>query len=102
MPPQPGRPTSVRSSVGLAYSPDFRSLFIAEGWEDRWTVSEAKGDLGKFVASEDGGIKTSEDAKFYGIATSFDKFSNTGKDLVVQVRNFFELSSKRLAGWDGM
>ena len=60
--------------------------FSAEGWEDRWTVSEAKGDLGKFVASEDGGIKTSEDAKFYGIATSFDKFSNTGKDLVVQVR----------------
>merc|ERR1740138_492122 len=70
---------AATASATVLYSEDF-----SEGWEDRWTVSEAKGDLGKFVASEDGGIKTSEDAKFYGLATTFDKFSNTGKDLVVR------------------
>merc|ERR1740138_737722 len=72
---------AATASATVLYSEDF-----SEGWEDRWTVSETKGDLGKFVASEDGGIKTSEDAKFYGLATTFDKFSNTGKDLVVQFR----------------
>jgi len=30
------------------------------------------------------GIQTSEDAKFYALSASFDKFSNDGKDLVVQ------------------
>lgn len=68
---------------------------FGEGWEDRWVQSEAKGDLGKFVASAgkyyndeaaDTGIKTSQDAKFYGLSTNFDKFSNDGKDLVIQFR----------------
>jgi calreticulin len=30
------------------------------------------------------GIQTSEDARFYGIASKFDKFSNEGKTLVIQ------------------
>merc|ERR1719198_2628063 len=69
------------SSAKVLYSEDF-----SDGWEDRWAVSEAKGDLGKFVASDDGGVKTSEDAKFYGISTNFEKFTNKEKDLVVQFR----------------
>merc|ERR1740117_1334018 len=55
------------------------------GWEDRWSNSEAKEGLGAFV-SEGGGIKTSEDAKFYALSTKFDTFSNDGKDLIIQFR----------------
>merc|ERR1719183_73257 len=72
---------AATASATVLYSEDF-----SEGWEDRWTVSEAKGDLGAFTASEDGGIKTSEDAKFYGISTNFEKFTNKEKDLVIQFR----------------
>merc|ERR1711878_172632 len=52
-----------------------------------------KDDLGKFEltagsfygdAEKDKGIKTSQDAKFYGVSAKFDKFSNEGKNLVVQ------------------
>jgi len=64
-----------------------------EGWEDRWVQSEHKEGLGKFVLSsgsfygdidKDKGLKTSEDAKFYGISAKYDEFSNKGKNLVVQ------------------
>jgi calreticulin len=66
---------------------------FGEGWENRWVQSKAKGDLGKFVSSagkyfndakEDAGIKTSQDARFYGLTAKYDKFSNKGKTLVVQ------------------
>jgi calreticulin len=30
------------------------------------------------------GIQTSQDAKFYALSSKFDKFSNEGKDLVIQ------------------
>lgn len=30
------------------------------------------------------GIQTSQDARFYGLSTKFDKFSNEGKTLVLQ------------------
>ena len=30
------------------------------------------------------GIQTSQDAKFYALSAKFDKFSNEGKDLVIQ------------------
>lgn len=30
------------------------------------------------------GLKTSQDARFYGISTKFDPFSNRDKDLVIQ------------------
>jgi len=64
------------------------------GWEDRWVESTAKGaeqgkwkhSAGKFYADEekDKGIQTSQDARFYGISATFDKFSNEGKDFIVQ------------------
>eukprot|EP00657_Telonema_sp_P-1_P010404 TRINITY_DN483_c0_g1_i1.p1 TRINITY_DN483_c0_g1~~TRINITY_DN483_c0_g1_i1.p1 ORF type:complete len:398 (-),score=226.03 TRINITY_DN483_c0_g1_i1:245-1438(-) len=53
-------------------------------WESRWVQSTHKDDLGKFAAHADGGIKTSQDAKFYGLSASFKDFSNKDKPLVVQ------------------
>jgi len=70
-------------STLLAGATAFTENFDA-GWEDRW-VAGAKDDLGKFVSAE-GGIKTSEDAKFYGLSTSHEKISNVDGKLVVQVR----------------
>jgi len=64
-----------------------------EDWEQKWVQSEHKSDLGKCVLSagsfygdpeKDKGLKTSEDAKFYGISSKFDEFSNEGKNLVIQ------------------
>ena len=52
------------------------------GWESRWVQSEHSSDLGKFElsagsfygdADKDKGIKTSQDAKFYGLSAAFDK-----------------------------
>jgi len=41
---------------------------------------------GKFYgdAEADKGLQTSQDARFYAISSKFDKFSNKGKDLVIQ------------------
>merc|ERR1712159_32634 len=57
-------------------------------WESRWVQSEHKDDLGKFVAAagvngdaSNKGLKTSQDAKFYGISAPIKEFSNKGKDL---------------------
>lgn len=67
-----------------------------KGWESRWVISkfkEADGTLGEWNhtagkyfndASKDLGIQTSEDARFYQISAKFPKFSNAGKDLVLQ------------------
>ena len=62
------------------------SLFILlDSWSDRWVQSEHKDDLGKFElsaggfygdAEKDKGIKTSQDAKFYGLSAKFDKVLN--------------------------
>ena len=62
------------------------SLFIIlDSWSDRWVQSEHKDDLGKFElsaggfygdAEKDKGIKTSQDAKFYGLSAKFDKVLN--------------------------
>lgn len=68
--------------------------FDSESYTDRWAESTHKGsDQGKFKwtagkfyndAEKDKGIQTSQDAKFYGILTKFEPFSNDGKTLVVQ------------------
>merc|ERR1719287_54506 len=36
------------------------------------------------------GIQTSEDSKFFGISSSFDSFSNAGKDLIIQYQAKYE------------
>lgn len=74
----------------------FREDFDGPNWHDRWVQSEFSGkEFGKFDwtagkwygdVDKDKGIKTSEDARFYGISAKFEdsKFSNDGKDLIVQ------------------
>uniref|UniRef100_V5H6E8 Putative calreticulin n=1 Tax=Ixodes ricinus TaxID=34613 RepID=V5H6E8_IXORI len=65
-----------------------------DGWTSRWVHSTKKGSeqgtfklsAGKFHGDpeKDLGIQTSEDARFYGLSTKFEPFSNDGKTLVVQ------------------
>merc|ERR1711937_923725 len=64
-------------------------------WESRWVQSEHDSGYGEFKATagkfgSDVGIQTSQDAKFYSLTSSFDKFSNEDKDLVVQYSVKFE------------
>jgi len=67
-----------------------------DSWQNRWVNSksrEAEGtqgtwDLshGKYYADpeEDKGLHTTTDARFYQISAEYPKFSNEGKDLIVQ------------------
>lgn len=80
------------SSAKIYFQEDFNDA----GWKDRWTVSsewKSKSELGewKWTAGDwhadaaDKGIKTGEDARFYGISAPLkESFTNEGKDLVVQ------------------
>jgi calreticulin len=75
------------------------TYFKEEGdnkWTDRWVQSdfkESEGLRGDFVLSHgkwfgdaeaDKGLQTSQDARNYAYTAKFSKFSNEGKDLVVQ------------------
>ncbi|KAH7721639.1 calreticulin 1 [Aphelenchoides avenae] len=72
----------------------FREEFLDDSWKDRWIVSKHKDDYGEWKLSagkyygdekRDAGLKTSQDAKFYAIASKFPKkFSNKGKSVVIQ------------------
>ncbi|CAI9728618.1 calreticulin-like [Octopus vulgaris] len=72
----------------------FKEDFIDDSWRSKWVDSIYKGsDQGKFEISagkfygdavKDKGLKTSQDAKFYGISANFDKFSNENEPLVLQ------------------
>jgi len=72
----------------------FKEEFTDDAWEQRWTPSEHSGkEWGKFVHTHgkfygdpeiSKGVQTSQDARFYGLSTKFDKFSNEGKTLVLQ------------------
>mmetsp|Transcript_62207 Transcript_62207/g.73686 ORF Transcript_62207/g.73686 Transcript_62207/m.73686 type:complete len:401 (+) Transcript_62207:198-1400(+) len=75
----------------------FKEQFNDEGWKDRWTVStkwKSKSEMGewKLTAGEwygdekDTGIKTSTDARFYGLSAAMSKPFNSSekKDLVIQ------------------
>jgi len=81
--------TLVASSTAKIF---FEEQF-GDDYANRWVQSEHNSDLGKFEhtagsfygdAEKDKGIKTSQDAKFYGLSATHDKFSNEGKNLVVQ------------------
>jgi len=73
----------------------FKEEFDAD-WAGRWVQSnfkEAEGTRGDFVRSHgkfygdaeaDQGVQTSQDARFYAYTAAFPKFSNEGKDLIVQ------------------
>jgi len=80
----------------------FFSETFGSGWEDRWTLSkwkDSEGTSGKWVEatgkwfadeSEDTGIQTGEDSKFFGISAHFDSFSNEKKDLIIQYQAKYE------------
>ncbi|KAL7563163.1 hypothetical protein ACA910_014442 [Epithemia clementina (nom. ined.)] len=74
----------------------FKEQFNDEGWKKRWTESskwKPKAEMGKwehtagqwYADEADKGIKTGEDARFYGISAPLDKpFVSDGKVLVIQ------------------
>nr|ASC62375.1 calreticulin [Mizuhopecten yessoensis] len=84
--------------VGVVYSDPtivFKEEFMdGDAWTDRWVTSKHKSDMGKFElsagafygdAEKDKGIKTSQDAHFYGSSAKFNEpFDNEDKTLVVQ------------------
>merc|ERR1712008_533823 len=73
----------------------FKEQFNDDGWTDRWTVSsdwKDKSELGDWEDTtgdwyggdaDDKGIKTSEDARFYGLSAAMSKAFNSSekKDL---------------------
>jgi len=76
------------ASLAAANAEVFYKETFDASYEDRWVSS---GD-GKFVhsagefygdAEADKGLQTSQDARFYHIASTFDEFSNKGKDVVM-------------------
>lgn len=78
--------------IAAAASAEFFRENFSEGWESRWIQSKHKDDFGKFVSSagkyfndakEDQGIKTSQDAKFYALSTTFKSFTNAEKSVIV-------------------
>jgi calreticulin len=75
----------------------FKEQFNDDGWKDRWTVSsdwKSKSELGDwtntagewYADESDKGIKTSNDARFYGLSAPMAKTfkSSNKKDLVIQ------------------
>jgi len=72
----------------------FKESFT-EGWKDRWVESDWKTDSsrGKFGwtagnyyndETNDKGLQTSEDYRFYTISSEFPEFTNKDKTLVLQ------------------
>merc|ERR1712002_167013 len=72
----------------------FQEQFDSADWDKNWVQSEHKGKEfgafkltpGKFYgdAEKDKGIQTSQDARFYGLSTKFEPFSNKDSPLVIQ------------------
>jgi len=75
------------ASADVYFKDEFKNL-------DKWVPSTFKGSEagkvelshGKYYgdASEDKGMKTTEDARFYQLSAAFPEFSNEGKDLILQ------------------
>jgi len=90
------RQARIRICLGLAASASATVYFqesFADGWDSKWVTSGAKDakELGEFkhvapkLGSDDKGIKTGEDARFYQISAKMDSpINNKGKTLVVQ------------------
>lgn len=87
-------------AVGLLTASTSATVYFTENfddkWESRWVVPskwKAAEEIGEwahtagewFGDAADKGIKTSQDARFYGLSAKLAKpFSNEGKDLVLQ------------------
>ncbi|KAF9903968.1 hypothetical protein EC991_003186 [Linnemannia zychae] len=82
---------AVASAAGTTY---LEENFNDSNWEERWTVSSAKENLGKFGLSSGTfqadketaqGLQTTEDHRFYSISTPFTSVvDNSKEDLIVQ------------------
>jgi len=80
--------------LGTALATTHLKETFDEGWKERWVESTHKGDeagkwehsAGEFYndAEADKGIKTGENARFYGLSAKFEKFDNEGKTLYIQ------------------
>jgi len=87
---------AVLALIALASAKVYFQEEFNSGWENRWTKSTSKekdGAQGKWEVSAgewygdaevDKGLKETEDNRFYGIAAQYPKFSNKGKQLVIQ------------------
>jgi calreticulin len=88
--------TILSTFVLLASATTYYKEEFDANWADRWVQSnfkESDGTRGDFVrtagkfygdAEADQGVQTSQDARFYAYTATFPKFSNEGKDLVLQ------------------
>ncbi|KAK3826443.1 MAG: calreticulin-like protein [Linnemannia gamsii] len=82
---------SVVSAAGQVF---FEETFSDSNWQDRWTISTTKDDLGVFALSSGTfyadkdyaqGLQTSQDARFYSISAPFTSVVDNSKDdLIVQ------------------
>jgi calreticulin len=83
------------SVVSLVFGEVYFKDDLTDGdWESRWVQSTQKSDYGKWKLTAgkfyndeelDKGLQTSQDARFYAIASALETpFSNRGKSLVVQ------------------
>ncbi|KAG0308311.1 hypothetical protein BGZ97_000095 [Linnemannia gamsii] len=82
---------AVASAAGTTY---LEENFTDSNWEERWTASSAKENLGKFALSSGTfqadketaqGLQTTEDHRFYSISTPFASVADNSKeDLIVQ------------------
>merc|ERR1719453_1994187 len=61
---------------------------IAAGLQVRGRKARARREHGPILQVS--GLQTKEDSKFFGIAASFDSFSNKGKDLIIQYQAKYE------------
>jgi len=89
-------------SLGFVSGKIYFSETFSSGWEKRWTASkwkEGEGSQGTFElntgkffkdATEDAGIQTTADARFYGLSAEFPTFSNEGKELYIQYQAKYE------------
>ncbi|KAG0368502.1 Calreticulin family-domain-containing protein [Gamsiella multidivaricata] len=82
---------TVASAAGQTY---LEETFSDNSWEDRWTTSSSKDNLGKFALSSGTfhpnkdyaqGLQTTEDHRFYSISAPFSTVADNSKeDLIVQ------------------
>ncbi|KAF9399334.1 hypothetical protein BGX21_006449, partial [Mortierella sp. AD011] len=92
---------AVASAAGQTY---LEETFSQDTWEDRWTTSESRDDLGKFELSSGTfypnkeyaqGLKTTQDHRFYSISTPFSSvLDNSKDDFVVQYTVKQEISQE--------
>merc|ERR1712190_590017 len=59
----------------------------SEGTQGKWGLATGKWFKDE---TEDKGIQTTEDSKFFGISAGFDSFSNEGKELIIQYQAKYE------------